>query len=125
MKGAFLQPSVLSRYSLFAHYILTAFRAPSTFKGYANTSSVLVCYKPVCYTALTSPLAFTEKQNVEAVFAAAKLNVSVCSISDEAAWHQTPHCPYNHSLLAAQVHQPHRLLGMASDPFHLQSMAVV
>lgn len=103
---------------MFAQHSLTAFRALSTSKGYANTSS------PICYTALTSPLAHTVKQNAEAVFAA-KLNVSVCSVRNEATWSQMPHCSYNPTLLAAQVHDSHKLLGMASDPFHLQSMAVV
>lgn len=86
---------------MFAQNSLTAFRAPSTSKGDANTSS------PVCYTALTSPLAQAEKQNAEAVFTAAKLNVSVCSVSNEATWHQTPQCPRHHTLSAAQAHQPH------------------
>lgn len=56
----------------------------------------------VCYTALTSPLAHRKNQNPEAVFAVAKLNVSVCSVR---TWSQTPHCPYNPTPLAAQVHQ--------------------
>lgn len=51
---------------MFAQYSLTASRAPSTSKSYANTSST------VCYTALTPPLAHAEKQNAGAMFAAAK-----------------------------------------------------